>query len=176
MIGIPFPAETTLTFSGIALAKGEFRLIPLILAAIVGNVFGSSIAYVIGRFLGRAVILRYGKVIGLTEERLSKAEERFMNHQVSILLISKFIAGIRVLTPYLAGLNGIPFPVFTLYNSIGAVIWVEVFVFLGRYVDVAWARYHAFMHRNLLPLILIALVIGGAVACIKLRVKKNAAK
>ncbi|TVY08918.1 DedA family protein [Paenibacillus cremeus] len=174
MIGIPFPAETTLTFSGFALSKGEFRMIPLLLAAILGNVIGSSIAYGIGRFLGKTVILRWGKYIGLTEERLNKAEERFMKRRVSILLISKFIAGIRILTPYLAGINGIPFSVFTLYNSIGAALWVIVFVFLGRYVDVAWGRYHAIMHKHLVPIILVAAVIVGIVAWFKLRNKEKA--
>jgi membrane protein DedA with SNARE-associated domain len=173
MIGVPFPAETTLTLAGIALTKGDFSLIPLLLAAVVGNLLGSTIAYGIGRFLGRAVIVRYGKYIGLTEARLNKAEQMFLKRRITILIISKFIAGVRVFTPYLAGLNKIPFAVFTLYNAIGAVIWVTVFVFRGRYVDVAWSRYHAVMHKHLLPLILIALVIVGFVIWLKARMKSR---
>lgn len=173
MIGVPFPAETTLTVSGIALTKGDFSLIPLLLAAIIGNLIGSTIAYGIGRFFGRAVIIKYGKYIGLTEERLNKAEQMFLKRRIAILIISKFIAGVRVFTPYLAGLNGIPFAVFTLYNAIGAALWVTVFVFLGRYVHVAWSRYHAVMHQHLLPLILIALVIVLVLMWVKTRMKRT---
>ena len=76
MIGIPFPAETTLTISGFEWTQGVFRLVPLLLAASIGNIFGSTIAYGIGRFLGRPVIVRFGKYIGITNERL----DRRMSH------------------------------------------------------------------------------------------------
>lgn len=58
MIDIPFPAETTLTLSGIEWTQGAFHLIPLLIAATVGNASGSVVAYWIGRLLGRPVIVR----------------------------------------------------------------------------------------------------------------------
>lgn len=51
MVGIPFPAETTLTLSGIEWMRGGFSLIPLLLAAGLGNIAGSTVAYAIGRFV-----------------------------------------------------------------------------------------------------------------------------
>lgn len=86
MIGIPFPAETTLTISGFEWTQGVFRLVPLLVAASGGNIFGSTIAYGIGRFLGRPVIVRFGKYIGITNERLDKANVTFNRFQRPVCL------------------------------------------------------------------------------------------
>jgi len=108
-IGIPFPAETTLTISGFEWTKGVFKFLPLLFAAGIGNIVGSTIAYWIGYLLGRPVIVRFGQYIGITEERLDVADKKFAKFQSAIVLFGKFIAGIRVLIPYLAGINRIVF-------------------------------------------------------------------
>lgn len=173
MIGIPFPAETTLTLAGIEWTNGVFALLPLLIAATAGNVIGSSIAYGIGRFLGRPVILRYGRFVGITEQRLDNAEEKFIRYRILLLLFSKFIAGVRVLVPYLAGINGVSFFIFSFYNLISAVVWATVFIVFGRYAGVAWHRYHAVMHQYLLPAVLVAVVAAGAVYIWKAKKRKR---
>lgn len=155
MIGIPFPAETTLTFSGVAWINGTFSLFPLIFFATLGNVAGSSITYFIGRFLGRNVILRFGKFVGITDEKLGRAEAKFQQYQIRALLVCKFIAGVRILIPYLAGLNRMPFFLFTLYNTLIALIWTTLFIVFGRYLGALWHHYHHFLHGRLFLVILL---------------------
>lgn len=161
-IGIPFPAETTLTISGIEWTQRVFHLLPLIVAAAAGNVVGSSIAYGIGRFLGRPVVLRFGRFVGITEQRLDTANERFNRFEGWIVLFGKFIAGIRVLIPYLAGINGMSFGLFSLFNTVSAVVWAGFFIIVGKYVGIEWTRYHAVMHRYLLPTIVVAALLVSA--------------
>lgn len=146
MIGIPFPGETILTFSGIEWKKGTFSLVPLIMTAWAGNIIGSTISYLIGRFLGRNVILRFGKAVGITEKKLQAADEKFNRYRVLVVLFGKFIAGIRVLAAYLAGINRMDFWKFSLYNAAGSFLWVIVFIVLGRYIEVAWQHYHHFLY------------------------------
>ncbi len=160
MIGIPFPAETTLTFSGLEWTKGAFSLLPLLVFAVMGNIAGSSLAYVIGYFLGRPAILRFGSKLGITEERLKKAEAKFNRYQVAMVMASKFIAGIRVLIPYLAGINKMPFYLFTLYNSLSAVIWVSLFIVFGRYIGVVWIKY-PFLHQYIWAFVVLLLLGAG---------------
>lgn len=169
MIGIPFPAETTLTISGFEWTKGLFAFVPLLLSAVVGNVLGSTIAYGIGHFLGRPVLVRFGRYVGITEKRLDKADQTFAKYRTTVVLFSKFIAGIRVLIPYLAGINRMPFILFTIYNVISALVWVALFITVGRYLEVAWSRYHALMHQYLLPGVIFILLIIGILAAIRLR-------
>lgn len=158
MVGIPFPAETTLTLSGIEWTNGVFSLLPLLLAAAGGNIIGSSVAFAIGRYLGRPVIVRYGKYVGITDARLNKANGAFAKYRSSVVLFSKFIAGIRVLVPYLAGLNRMPFGLFTLYNTISALAWSAGFIILGRYIGIGWTRYHHFLQQYMVPVIVVAAI------------------
>jgi membrane protein DedA with SNARE-associated domain len=146
MIGIPFPAETTLTVTGFAWSQGDFHFIPLLLSAVIGNLIGSTVAYWIGAWLGRPVVLRFGRYIGLTEARLNAAERKFQGYETIVVLIAKFIAGVRVAIPYLAGINRMSFALFTMVNTIGAILWAAVFILAGRYAGEAWARYHTYLH------------------------------
>ncbi|MHB1627898.1 MAG: DedA family protein [Bacilli bacterium] len=173
MIGIPFPAETTLTISGIELSNGTFQLFPLLIAAFLGNMLGSAIAYGIGRLLGRPVIIRFGKYIGLTEERFAKAEAVFRRYQAGVVLIGKFIAGIRVLVPYVAGIERMKFATFVVLNAISALAWVLAFTLLGRVIGVEWSKYHAVLHQYLVPSIIVAVLLIGLYAGWKLRKKKR---
>lgn len=170
-IGIPFPAETTLTVSGIEWTHHVFRLLPLLLSAAIGNIIGSTVAYFIGRLLGRPVIVRYGRFVGITHERLDKANELFARFESPVVLFGKFVAGVRVVIPYLAGINKMPFAVFSAYNAVSAFMWAAFFILVGKYIGNEWTRYHAFIQRYLIP-ILIVLALG-LIAYFALRVRRK---
>ena len=176
MVGIPFPAETTLTISGFEWSNRAFKLVPLLLSAGLGNIVGSTIAFWIGRLLGRPVIVRFGKYVGITNERLDKANHMFHRHQSWIVIIGKFIAGIRVLIPYLAGINKMNFAVFSLYNAVSAFVWAAVFIILGRYIGIEWSKYHQVLHQYLVPGIIVVVIVIGAVVALKMRHRKNVAR
>jgi membrane protein DedA with SNARE-associated domain len=132
MIGIPFPAETTLILAGIEWKHGIFAFFPLLIAGIVGNVVGSIIAYTIGRYLGRPFLIRFQKVLRINDDLLDRAQAKLLKAKVPGLIISKFIAGIRILVPYLSGINRLPFPQFILWSSLGTTLWVLVFITFGQ--------------------------------------------
>lgn len=173
-IGIPFPAETTLTISGIEWTQGVFKLIPLLLTASLGNILGSTVSYGIGRFLGRPVVVRCGQYVGISHERLDKANAMFTKYQSPVVLFGKFIAGIRVLIPYLAGINKMSFTVFTVYNAVSAVVWAGVFIIVGKYIGIEWSRYHQVLHQYLLPAIIVVVGLAGLYVGLKIRRKRRA--
>lgn len=159
VVGIPFPAETTLVASGIEWTQHVFQLLPLLLSAAGGNIVGSTVAYVIGRYLGRPVILGLGKYVGITEVRLDKAEAQFNRFRIIIVLFGKFIAGIRVLIPYLAGINKMPFWIFTIYNAMSALLWAAFFIIIGKYIGILWNSYHRLFHQYLVPSLILLVVL-----------------
>lgn len=175
-IGIPFPAETTLTLSGIEWTQGVFKLLPLLVTAAAGNILGSSVAYGIGRFLGRPVVVRFGRIVGITHERLDKANELFGKYESPVVLIGKFIAGVRVVIPYLAGINKMPFMVFSAYNAVSAVVWAAAFIVLGKYLGIEWKNYHAFFQKYLVPSILVVAVCVAAYVAFEVWRRRAAAR
>jgi membrane protein DedA with SNARE-associated domain len=172
-IGIPFPAETTLTISGIAWSNGVFALLPLLLAASIGNIVGSLVAYLIGRYLGRPVILRYGRYVGITPKRLDKATATFEKYQATVVLFSKFIAGIRILVPYIAGMNRMPLLLFTVYTVAAALVWAATFIILGRSIEMQWARYHHLIYQYSAVAAVIAVVLVGLYIFLKVRARRR---
>lgn len=158
-IGFPFPAETTLTLSGIEWTHGVFKLVPLWFAASVGNIVGSTIAYGIGAFLGRPIVLYLGKYIGITEARLNKANIQFQRYELAVIIVAKFIAGIRILVPYLAGINRMKFWIFWPINALSAVLWSGAFIIGGHFIGIAFGKAWPFLHRHLVVFILLAAVI-----------------
>lgn len=171
MIGIPFPAETTLVFSGIEWTKGVFHIVPLVLMASLGNIVGSTIAYGVGRFLGHPVIVKYGKYVGLTSDRLDKGNAVFAKYQLFAVLFGKFIAGIRVIIPYLAGINKIPFFIFSVYNVISAILWTITFIVFGKYIGIEWKHYHQALAQHMVPVIIVAVILVSLF--VGLRIRRN---
>lgn len=173
MIGIPFPAETTLTILGFAWEKGTFSLPWLLLIASAGNITGSMIAYALGQKFGRPIVVRFGKYAGITNEKFNKLEGKFQKYGDWIVLFSKFIAGIRVLVPYLSGINRMPLIRFAVFNVVSAILWTSAFVLLGRYIEMAWNRYYQAIHQFLLPGIILAIIIIGFYVFMKRRNKRS---
>lgn len=165
MIGVPFPAETSLTFFGVEWGRGTLSFLPLFLSAWSGNVIGSLIAYTIGRTFGHAILTRYGKYVGMTETRLNRANEAYAKYRVILVLCSRFVSGLRVLVPYLTGLNEMSIVSFLFYTVVSAAVWVTVFLLEGRYLGAAWSRYHRWLgpHPVIVALVAVGLIILVAV-------------
>ncbi len=160
MVGIPFPAETTLVFSGIAWANGTLDPFYLIPIAIIGHVLGSSVGYGVGRSVGRLVILKYGRYVWITPEKLAIAEQKFQKFQSAVIISAKFIAVVRILIPFIAGINRMPFWRFTIINFIGTSLWVFTFVFSGKFLGKLVLQFEDELKEYLWPVIgIVALII-----------------
>lgn len=135
---IPFPAETILVISGVMWHKGLFQLWPLLIIATAGSWVGSLIGYLIGSYVGRPVLLRFGKYVRLDEAKLTKAEHAFRRYSVAILGIGRFIAGIRVLIAYVAGMNKMSLGLYMLITLISAALWSSAFILVGATIGAKW--------------------------------------
>lgn len=173
MVGIPFPAETTLILSGIELSKGIFSLMPLWAAAFLGHISGSTIAYGIGRILGRSVITSFGKYAGITPHRFERAEKKFQENRTVLIFLFKYVAGIRILIPYLSGINRMPVLSFFIYNSLSALLWTVTFILLGSNTSTVWHRYSYLLHRYSSAVVFL---IGAILLCYFYMTRKNSTK
>ena len=125
--GIPLPGETTLILAG-TLAAGTDPILsfPLVLlSAVAGAILGDNMGYFIGRRFGRNLVLKYGRVFGLTQEKFDSAEAAFLKNSGWAVFIGRFIVLLRILAGPLAGITRMPWPKFVLFNSLGAVAWAS---------------------------------------------------
>jgi membrane protein DedA with SNARE-associated domain len=133
-MGLPLPGETTLIAAAVyAGAAHELNIVGVIAAASAGAVIGDNIGYVIGRFLGLPVLVRYGARIGLDERRLRLGQYLFRRYGGAIVFFGRFVALLRALAALLAGTNRMPWPRFFLFNATGGITWSLIFG-VGGYV------------------------------------------
>jgi membrane protein DedA with SNARE-associated domain len=129
--GIPVPGETILIAAAIFAGAGRLNVVAVGLVGLLAAILGDNIGFAIGHFGGRALALRWGKYIFLTEERLDRAEVFFNNHGGKIIVVARFIEGLRQANGIIAGISGMHWRRFVFFNAIGATLWVGAWVTIG---------------------------------------------
>jgi len=131
--GVPVPGETILIAGAIFAGAGRINIVALGVVAFVAAVTGDNIGFAIGHFGGRALALRFGKYVFLTEERLDKAEAFFDRRGSIVITFARFVEGLRQANGIIAGITGMHWLRFLVFNAIGAALWVGTWVTVGYF-------------------------------------------
>jgi len=126
--GLPMPGESTLIVCSLFAVLGELNLVLVGLIGFLGAVMGDNTGFAIGHYGGRKVILRWGKYIFLTEQRLKKLERYFEKRGGIIVAVARFIQGLRQFNGIIAGISKMRWGKFFLYNLLGAALWVGLWI------------------------------------------------
>lgn len=164
-IGIPSPDEATLFVAGMAAGRGLLNGPVAMLAAALGAFTGSVISYFLARRLGRPIILRYGRRVGLSEERLGQAERFMARYESGAVYLGRIVTGVRLVIGYAAGLFEIPPGVFMLWSALGAASWAIIDVGAGMVLGSEVTRIeHVVAHHVEWSIVGAVIVVGAAFA------------
>lgn len=130
----PVPSELVMIPAGYRAAQGDLDPWLATLAGGGGSLLGASANYVLGRYVGRAFLLRYGKWFLINEAKYREAETLFMKNANMATFVGRFIPVIRHLISLPAGTFGMALLPFALLTTVGATIWCGVLVALGFYL------------------------------------------
>jgi membrane protein DedA with SNARE-associated domain len=131
---IPIPSELVMPPAGYLAQQGQMNIVAAILCGTAGSLVGAYANYFAAHFLGRPLILKYGKYVFITEEKFAKVETFFLKHGEISTFIGRLLPVIRHLISLPAGLSGMNHLKFSLYTLLGAGIWVTVLTFLGYFI------------------------------------------
>jgi membrane protein DedA with SNARE-associated domain len=147
-MGIPTPGQTLLMASALEAAAGKMNIALLLILVTTAATIGNSIGYAIGRWGGRVVLEKF-KVNLQRQERL---EDLFRRRGGGVILLARFLDGLRQLNGIVAGVLRMPWRTFTVYNVAGAILWTCAWglgtYYLGRDIHVIAAFF--LRHRRLL--------------------------
>src|SRR5205807_666767 len=101
--------------------------------AFIAVILGDNVGFAIGHFGGRPLAERYGKYILLTPERLDKTASFFDRHGGKVIVIARFVEGLRQANGIIAGITGMHWSRFVPFNALGAALWVGVWVSIGYF-------------------------------------------
>jgi membrane protein DedA with SNARE-associated domain len=132
-MGLPLPGESLVIAAALFAARTHhlniFILVPL---AAAGAICGDQVGYGIGRWIGYRVLARWGRKIGLTNERLELGRFLFRKYGADVVFLGRFIVILRTCVAMLAGANRMPWHTFLLWNGLGGIGWTALYGF-GAY-------------------------------------------
>lgn len=132
-MGLPLPAETLLiATAAYAGTSHSMDVAWIIVPAAAGAIIGDNLGYLIGRTLGWRVLRRWGRHIGLTQDRLTLGAYLFRCHGGKVVFFGRFVALLRTLSALLAGANRMDWWWFLPSNAAGGILWACLYG-LGAY-------------------------------------------
>jgi membrane protein DedA with SNARE-associated domain len=123
--GLPVPGEITLLLASfLAYSERHLHIGWIIVAGTCAATIGGNLGYAIGEYGGRPLLDRYRSVLRISPELLERGEKMFADYGAAAIFFSRFIFGMRVFGGPLAGVLRMKWRAFTLFNFLGAAVWV----------------------------------------------------
>lgn len=168
----PLPSELILTFAGALTTIGNFGIINMIIASTAGAVLGALILYYVGRLLNRDTLNkllsgRIGKILGLTPEKLLKAENYFQTHGNKAVFFGRFVPLVRSLISLPAGMSKFNLKDFLIWTSLGTLIWNSFLIGAGHLAGNAYQTVINEYEHIVMPILVIICILVIAALFIK---------
>jgi membrane-associated protein len=130
--GVPLPASLLLVGAGSFVEQGELDLWPVLALSAAGAVLGDNVGYALGRWGGRRLTRRLGRLVG-GEKKIEEAEAWLKRREgVGVFLSRWLLTPLGPVVNLTAGATEYPWPRFLLYDVLGEALWVVLYVLLGK--------------------------------------------
>ena len=163
---IPIPSEVVVPYGGVLAAQGHVQLWAVIVVATLANLVGCSIAYIVGRYGGRALFVRYGRYVGVSHRHLEQADEWFDRRGEVTVFFTRMMPGVRTFISLPAGIMKMNVGKFLLYSFLGSIPWNAGLAYLGYVFGANWDHLQGqFSRYNTIFYAVFALAVIALVGC-----------
>lgn len=156
---IPVPSELVMPPAGYLAAQGRMNIWIAIIMGTTGSLVGAYANYYAAHYLGRPLLLKYGKYVWITEEKFAKVEKYFKDHGEISTFIGRLLPVVRHLISLPAGLAGMNHVKFTIYTLAGAGIWVTILTWIGYFIGANQDLIMQYSHQAVIGVIIMSAVI-----------------
>ncbi|MCR9137213.1 MAG: DedA family protein [Alphaproteobacteria bacterium] len=159
-LGLPLPGETLIIIASGLAGMGQLNIYAIAVTVFIAAVAGDNVGYLIGRKLGRPLIVRYGARFGVTQERLAKVEDLIQKRGPLLVASARFFVVLRQLNGIAAGSAGMHWLKFLVANAIGAALWVGFWTTLAfHFGKDASVLPHFFRHLSVIALFVVGAIV-----------------
>jgi membrane protein DedA with SNARE-associated domain len=151
---IPVPSELVMPPAGYLAHEGQMNIWLSIIMGTAGSLVGAYANYFTARYLGRPLVLKYGKYVWITEHKFAKVEGFFLRHGEISTFIGRLLPVIRHLISIPAGIAGMNHLRFSLYTLAGAGLWCTILAWIGYFIGKEQALIMKYSHQAVLGVIL----------------------
>ncbi len=142
---IPLPSEVVMLFAGFAVADPgqsashhHLTMVGVVLAGLLGTMFGSWVAYAVGRGGRLELLERHGAKLHMGPAQIERGEQWFERHGEAAVLFGRMIPVVRAFVSLPAGVARMPFARFTVFSLIGSLPWVLGLAIAGHALGNDW--------------------------------------
>ena len=128
---IPLPAEVVVPPAAFLAAQGRLNLAGVILASTLGAYLGAAVMYWLSLWLGRPLVVKFGRFILFPPMKLEEAEHWLARYEVGGVFFARLLPGVRHLISIPAGIVRMNFTVFSVTTLLGSAISCSILAFLG---------------------------------------------
>jgi membrane protein DedA with SNARE-associated domain/rhodanese-related sulfurtransferase len=132
-LGIPLPATPVLLAAGALSADGPFNFFLALALGVVAALIADSVWFLIGRRHGHHVLRLLCKLSLEPTTCVRRTQDSFSRRRGVMLMFAKFVPGLGILAPPVAGQNGMQPTRFLFFDGIGATLWVGALLTAGRF-------------------------------------------
>ena len=143
-LGLPLPEDIVLVTAGILAQDDGRSWIPVAVLMWFGVLLGDSIMFLLGRRFGGKLLAWQGTHHLFPPAKQAKVKALFDRHGATVLLIARFLPGLRAPIFSTAGAMRVPYLKFAFHDGLAAVLSVPLFVWRGHWL---WARFSDDMQR-----------------------------
>ncbi len=133
LVVTPFlPGDSLLFACGALAATADSLHLPtLFIICLTAAILGDACNYMIGEKLGHQLIARHNRLI--KPEHIEKAQKFYEKHGHKAIFLARFVPIVRTFAPFVAGIGNMHYRTFAVYNIIGAITWVTLFIGAGYF-------------------------------------------
>lgn len=131
----PVPSEVIMGFGGMAVARGDMAMGPLLIWGTLGTTVGNLFWYAVGRWIGyarlRPFVDRHGRWLTMCWEDVEKLHRFFVRHGLWVVFVFRFLPTFRTMISLPAGMAKMGLPRFLIATFLGSAIWNAVLAYAG---------------------------------------------
>jgi membrane protein DedA with SNARE-associated domain len=166
-LGVPFPGDVVMACYGFLAANGHFSFASVYLASVLGCWIGSWFSFYIGKRFGMNFLHKFGRYAFLKKSHINRSQELSRKHAILILILGRFLPGVRTVSSYIAGIGNMDWAEFIIYSLIGFCMWCFTWVGIGFWVGDHWQEIVEMIHSYLLYLLVAGIICFAGYRLIK---------
>jgi membrane protein DedA with SNARE-associated domain len=128
----PVPSEIVIPPAAFLATQGRFNVWGVIAAGTFGSWLGASVTYWVSRWLGRIVIVKWGRLFMISEAKLMRAEQWLHRYEAGGIFFARLLPVIRHLISMPAGIVQMKFTTFSVMTIVGSALWCGVLAWFGQ--------------------------------------------
>jgi membrane-associated protein len=156
LIGFFLPGDSLLFTCGLLITSHQlnFPLWGAIALICFAAILGDQAGYMFGKKVGPSLFNRPDSRL-FKRENVVKAHEFFEKYGPKSLVLARFVPVVRTFTPIIAGVSGMKYRSFLVFNVIGGVLWGAGVTLLG-----SWLGKIDFVHKNIEAILILIVLVS----------------